>query len=257
VWPLPRQPGGPSDAEIADRFARFEAWHYGFAFDGGLTFTSRVLRPRPDTYTAGRPLQRFAHMIPWLVQAVGGTLAGKRVLDIACNAGFWSLQCALLGAAEVVGFDARPELVEQAELVRSIVGAANARFQVLDFWSMCPRALGGTFDVVLSLGILYHLPKPLEALEAMRSMSHDTMLLDTAVHPGDAPVVRLEWEEPDDIRRAAAAGIVAYPSKSSVVLMLRHLGLTDVTEIPVCSADVPDDYLTGLRASWLVRVGGR
>lgn len=253
VWPLPRKAGGPSDAEIAARFARFDAWHYAFAFERDLAFDSHVRQARPDTYTADRPLQRFAHFMPWVVQAAGGSLAGKRVLDIACNAGFWSMQCALLGAGEVVGFDARQELVDQAELVRSIVGVSNARFQVLDFWSMRPEALGGTFDVVLNLGVLYHLPKPLEALELTRAMTRDVILLDTAVHPGDAPLVRLEWEEPNDVRRAAEAGIVAYPSKSSVALMLRHLGVTDVTEIPLRTADMPDDYLTGLRASWLVR----
>jgi predicted RNA methylase len=64
------------------------------------------------------PLQRFTHFMPSLVAAAGGSLAGKRVLDIACNAGFWSIQCALLGAAEVVGFDTRPELVEQAQVLR-------------------------------------------------------------------------------------------------------------------------------------------
>ena len=82
------------------------------------------------------------------------------MLDIACNSGFWSLQCALLGA-KVVGFDARGELVEQAKLIKAIVGADNVEFKVLDFWDMSPQALGGTFDVVLNLGILYHLPKPL------------------------------------------------------------------------------------------------
>jgi 23S rRNA G2069 N7-methylase RlmK/C1962 C5-methylase RlmI len=36
--------------------------------------------------------------MPYVVQSQGGALEGKRVLDIACNSGFWSIQCALLGA---------------------------------------------------------------------------------------------------------------------------------------------------------------
>src|SRR5690348_15883936 len=102
--------------------------------------------------------------MPCLVQAVGGGLAGNRGLAIACNSGFWSIQCALLWAREVVGFDARPELVEQAKLIRSIVGLEHVDFRGLDFWAMRPEALGGQFDMVLNLSILYHLPNPIEAL---------------------------------------------------------------------------------------------
>src|SRR5262245_53196361 len=109
--------------------------------------------------------------MPWLLRETGGSLKEKRVLDIACNGGFWSTQCALLGAAEVVGFDARPELVAQANLVKSIVGLENVRFQQMNFWEMSPERLGGTFDVVLNLGILYHLAKPLEALELTKTMA--------------------------------------------------------------------------------------
>jgi len=66
-----------------------------------------------DTDDPRRPLQRFRHFMPDLLASQGGSLKGRRILDIACNSGFWSLQCALLGA-EVAGFDARPELIEQA-----------------------------------------------------------------------------------------------------------------------------------------------
>ena len=137
VWPLPRRPGGPSDEEIRAAFARHDAWHYAFQFEGDVCFSSSHRTPLPARGPR-RPLQRFRHLMPWLVQAAGGSLAGKRVLDVACNSGFWSIQCALLGAREVVGFDARPELVEQAKLIRSIVGLEHVDFRVLDFWDMRP-----------------------------------------------------------------------------------------------------------------------
>jgi len=108
--------------------------------------------------------------MPYLVQAGGGTLRGKRVLDIACNSGFWSIQCALLGA-DVVGFDARSELIEQASLLKRVTGLANVEFKVLEFWRMRPEHLGGQFDIVLNLGFLYHVPKPLEALELTIGMA--------------------------------------------------------------------------------------
>ena len=254
IWPLPRgAEGGASDAEIRAQFERFEHWHYAFAFEGGLSFAAHHRGSAELTDLPERPLQRFRHFMPWLLDAEAGTLEGKRVLDIGCNSGFWSIQCALLGA-EVVGFDARSELIEQAELVRSIVGVDNARFEVLDFWDMSPESLGGTFDIVLNLGLLYHLAKPLEALERTRSMARRLVLLDTGVYRSANPTIHVRWEEPFDIRMAHAAGIVATPSKRSVELMLRHLGCADWLELPIRSRDMPADYLRGGRASWLIRV---
>jgi len=191
--------------------------------------------------------------MPYLLEAEHGSLQGKRILDIACSSGFWSIQCALLGA-HVVGFDARPELVEQADLIKSIVGINNVEFRVLDFWDMTPQSLGGTFDIVLNLGILYHLPSPLEALRLTKAMARRVILLDTAVHPSDDSVIKLRWEEPVDIRAASVSGIVASPSKSSIDLMLKHIGVAAWFEIPLRTTDMPRDYREHLRASWLITV---
>lgn len=250
IWPLPIRGDGWSPAALQQRLDAFPEWHYAVRFDGGVSVDMRYrsgFSPRAEDHT----LRRFSHFMPPLIAAAGGSLRGKRVLDIACNAGFWSLQCALLGAAEVVGFDARPELVEQAELLRSAVGASNARFERLEFSDMTPARLG-VFDVVLNLGILYHLPDPLDALRRSLAMTSALMLLDTMLDPRNEALVRLRWEEPIDVRSTTADGIVAYPTKKAVQVMLRHLGAARVLEIPIRSADVPRSYLEWGRGSWLV-----
>jgi 2-polyprenyl-3-methyl-5-hydroxy-6-metoxy-1,4-benzoquinol methylase len=231
IWPLPRHPGGRSDEEIRSEFAKYEFWHYPHEFEGGLSFPPRHNIPSPLVDIPERHLQRFKHFMPYLVQAQNGSLAGKRILDIACNCGFYSIQCALLGA-EVVGFDARVELVEQANLVKSIVGVDKVEFRVLDFWDMSPETLGGTFDAVLSLGILYHLPNPLDALQLTKFMAREAILLDTAVSRSDKPVFDLKWEEPTDIRMATSSGIVAHPSRSAIDMMLKHIGAADGLRFP-------------------------
>lgn len=253
IWPLPRRPQGHSDEEIRKKFARYSLWHYAYEFDGGLSFPTCHKNPGLDTNNPRRPLQRFRHFMPYLIKSQGGSLKGKRVLDIACNSGFWSIQCAFLGA-EVVGFDARAELIEQANLLKWITGADGVEFRVLDFWQMSPEALGGDFDVVLNLGFLYHLPKPVEALELTKIMARKHILLDTAVHPSDEFAIHLKWEEPSDIRMAVDEGIVSLPTKPGVELMLRHLKVNGWFEIPVRTRDMPVDYLTGRRASWLIEV---
>lgn len=251
IWPLPRSAQGPSDEEIRASFARYDLWHYPYEFEGNLSFPARHIKSSMDD--PNRPSQRFRHFMPYLIECYGGHLKGKRILDIACNSGFWSIQCALLGA-EVVGFDARPELIEQANLIKRITGIDNVEFRVLDFWQMSPETLGGEFDAVLNLGILYHLPKPLEALERTRMMARTHILLDTQVYPSEAPAIVLLWEEPFDTVSANDSGVIGLPTKSGVELMLRQMKATRVIEIPIRSKDIPVDYLRGERASWLIEV---
>lgn len=252
VWPLPRGNSKWSSENVLKEFAKYDAWHYAYQFEGGL---SPALSPYQEQGWAGdivRPLQRFRHFMPHLVKAVGGSLRGKRVLDIACNSGFWSVQCALMGA-EVVGFDARPELIEQANLIKSIVGCQDLRFQVLDFWDMSAATLSNEFDIVLNLGILYHLSDPLQALRRTLAMAREYVLLDTEVYPSSDSIVKLRWEEPDYIRSAARSGIVVIPSKSAIELMLKELAAHAWYEIPM-RHEMPQDYREHRRTSWLIKV---
>jgi threonine dehydrogenase-like Zn-dependent dehydrogenase len=173
--------------------------------------------------------------------------------NIACSSGYWSTQCALLGA-EVVAFDARPEQIELANFVKETVGLDNVEFSTLDFWEMTPEMLGGTFDVVLNLGILYHLPKPVEALQRTMAMASSHVLLDTAVYPAQGPLLYLQWDEPRHIRMFADAGVAALPSKEAVEMMLAHVKAGDWFDIPVTYNDAPMRYINHEQASWLITV---
>jgi len=133
------------------------------------------------------------------------------------------------------------------------VGCQNLRFEMHDFWDMTPETLGGEFDIVLNLGILYHLSNPLQALQRTKAMAREYILLDTEVYVSQDSVIKLRWEEPEYIRSAARSGIVAIPSKSGVELMLKDSGVENWYEIPI-QHDMPADYREQRRASWLVKV---
>jgi len=85
-------------------------------------------------------------------------------------------------------------------------------------------------------------------------MARNHILLDTTVHPSEELAIYLKWEEPCDIRMAAQEGIVALPTKAAIELMLRHLKFRSWIEIPLRSSELPIDYLTRRRASWLIEV---
>jgi SAM-dependent methyltransferase len=253
IWPLPRKANGFSDSEIHHEFSRHSFWHYPYAFEGGLSFPISHSRPDALINDPRRHFQRFRHFMPYVLASQGGSLKGKRILDIACNSGFWSIQCALLGA-EVVGVDARIDMIAQADLIKSIIGLTNVTFKTLTISAMNQRILGGTFDMVLNSGLLFHLPDPLEALRRTKDMSHDKILLDTAVFKSDNQIIHLRWEEPCDIWAADCAGIVAFPSRNGIDIMLRHLRMSSWFEIPNRTKDLPQDYLDHKRVSWLISV---
>src|SRR5207249_2724124 len=85
------------------------------------------------------------------------TLAGRRVLDIGCNAGYMSFAAKRLGAEYVLGIDTNlgssSSFIEQAEFCRGVLGLQ------VDFWeqSLFDFTPQGPFDVVLFCGVLYHL----------------------------------------------------------------------------------------------------
>lgn len=102
-------------------------------------------------------------------------LSGKRVLDVGAWDGGFSFACERRGAAEVVAADwfawHGPNWSDKRgfELARRALNS-NVRDVDVDVMDLSPEAVGGTFDVVLFLGVLYHLRHPLLALEKLRSV---------------------------------------------------------------------------------------
>ncbi len=97
--------------ELERRIARFPHWYYRFELPGGVT------TPVPDASVVNRQRRRRAYFFEPLLQLCGGTLAGRRVLDLGCSAGWWSLQALQAGADFVLGVDVLATRIEQARLV--------------------------------------------------------------------------------------------------------------------------------------------
>ena len=102
------------------------------------------------------PTERWAAIRPFL-----GDLSGKTVLDIGCNAGFFAMRVKELGASRVVAIDLDPVVLTQARFLAERSGLElelyeRTAYDIVDL---------GPFDIVLCLGVLYHLRHPLLALD--------------------------------------------------------------------------------------------
>jgi tRNA (mo5U34)-methyltransferase len=111
-------------------------------------------------------------------------LKGRRVLDIGCNAGFYSFELARRGAS-VMGIDVDPRYLRQANWAAKQFGLEHAvefrRMQVYDL-----SRLKETFDLVLFMGVFYHLRYPVLALDIVAERVKGTMVFQSLTMPGMA-----------------------------------------------------------------------
>lgn len=99
----------------------------------------------------------FRHVIP-------EDLSGQSVLDIGCNAGFYSMEMARRGADRVLGIDTDPRYLEQARLAAEAAGI-DLELRRMSVYEVA--ALRERFDLVLFMGVFYHLRHPLLALDLL------------------------------------------------------------------------------------------
>lgn len=210
------------ESELRERVASFPQWHYEFDLGG-------VRTPIFDPAHANRHAQRKRYFFEPLVRLCGGSLAGKRVLDLGCNAGFWSLAAIEAGADFVLGVDGRQMHVDQANLVFEAKGVdpGRYRFELADAFAL--DLAGESFDVVLCLGLLYHVSKPFELMERIGSWNEDLLVVDTTLDPRPGPYFRIRHQDLDDPRSAVDRPVALHPSKEAVARLASEFGYRQVT----------------------------
>jgi tRNA (mo5U34)-methyltransferase len=138
--------------EIRRRVSELGDWFQNINLHGVQTAPNHFLGDYPSC-----KWRMFESSIP-------ADLGGKTALDIGCNAGFHSIQLKRRGAARVVGIDSDPDYLEQARFAAQ-VSRVEIDFRLLDIYRVAE--LQERFDIVLFLGVLYHLRHPLLALDLL------------------------------------------------------------------------------------------
>ncbi|MHC4948479.1 MAG: class I SAM-dependent methyltransferase [Planctomycetota bacterium] len=238
-------PGAPERAAIERRVGDFY-WHYPFRF-GDVEVECDHPAGRGLT---GRHYRRYLHIFPALLALTDGGLDGLSVLDIACNAGFWSIQARRAGADRVLGVEASEQNVEQARFIGELIGLDRVEYRVLNVYDLGPDT-AGTHDVTFMLGLLYHLDNPMAALARLHEVTGRLAVVDTTLTPADIPVVRLMADHIHDQNWSNELALL--PSARAVVMMLRHAGFREVHRVPITTPDMPDDYRDGRRATFIAR----
>jgi tRNA (mo5U34)-methyltransferase len=174
-----------STSAVQRRIEELGPWFHNIELDGIPTAPNHFLGNYP--YVKWR---KFAHAIP-------ADLTGKSVLDIGCNAGFYSIEMKRRGADRVLGIDFDDSYLAQARFAAEVaeVGVEFRRLSVYDV-----GALGERFDVVLFMGVLYHLRHPLLALDLIREHVIRDLMVFQSMQRGSPEITEMDgnydfWRE--------------------------------------------------------------
>ena len=131
-------------------------------------------------------------------------LSGARALDIGCNAGFYSFQLAERGA-EVLALDLDEHYLQQGRWAsRYLDRDGRVEFRQGSVYDLVD--VEGSFDVVLFMGVLYHLRYPLLALDVVAEKVGGSLVLQTLTMPGDESPGTPEDLEIDERERLLEPG---------------------------------------------------
>ena len=103
-------------------------------------------------------------------------LSNKRVLDIGASDGFISLVARRAGA-EVVAIDYRPKNGHGFEVMEKLSGY-KFDYRQMNIYELSEKDVG-LFDIVVFMGVLYHLPDMMRAMAIVRSVCRGQMYIET------------------------------------------------------------------------------
>jgi len=222
---------------IAQAHAR--EWFYSYPLPDGSTtptYHGDDIKAIHDT--------RWKMVDACLDERLGSAVDNLTALDLASHQGWFAWKMTQKGFGRVLGIDARESHVADSTLIRDIYGLEQLSFEQGDVHSQ-DAGQRGQFDVVLMLGLLYHLENPVGALRTCRNLCRNLCLIETQIVPGMTGHVdygSYRYVKPlrgsfgivDETHEthgpeASITGICLVPSLEALVWLLHQVGFSEVT----------------------------
>ena len=195
----------PNDADVAALGPWFHNLHLP---DGTQTC--------PDHWAGDFPSFKWQQ----LAAHVPEDLSGWSCLDIGCNAGFYTFELARRGA-RVLGIDVDARYLQQAGWAARRFGSdveSRVRFEQMQVYDLARLPEGESFDLVLFMGVLYHLRYPMLGLDLVCQRVRRLLVFQTLTTPGDTQAGGAEHRLNRGVVRRPPIGRVA----RKMVLEERH-----------------------------------
>ena len=202
--------------EIIDKINSFSDWMYEYDLKGNLT-------PPVSMNSVKVTNQRVDYFIKPLIKFCGGSLKGKKILDIGCNSGFFALKMIEAGCDYIVGIDGRQSHIDKANFVfeQKEIDKSKYDFKYGNVFDVDFKEYG-EFDIVICLGFFHHINKPIELLEKISEVNSNLLLLETRLTK--VPWNFIHIQEDIDTKHFANSidySLAMFPSKKAVLSMTK------------------------------------
>jgi tRNA (mo5U34)-methyltransferase len=236
---------------------------------------SDTIETFPDHFLGDFPNFKWKEIAPGIPE----NLSGKKVLDIGCNAGFYSFELAERGA-EVLGIDVDEHYLKQARWAADIKGLKDrTHFRQMQVYDLAN--LEEEFDIVWFMGVFYHLRYPLLALDIISRKCTDLLVFQTLSMPGANDtklntddryindrddLLKDEWPKMAFIEKKFAGDPTNWwlPNAAAIEAMIRSIGFKVIKrpghEIYICKKDPENvstldtwnysEYLSAIQRDW-------
>jgi hypothetical protein len=200
---------------------------------------------------------RWKMLESYLDRNLGTDRDALSALDLASHQGWFAVNMARAGFSPVLGIDARQSHVDDSNLISDIYQMQQLTFRQGDVHELSSEKLG-QFDVVLMLGLLYHLENPIGALRTCRDLCKNLCIIETQIVPGMTGFVdygSFQYVRPlkgsfgiidemDDTHgpEASVTGISLVPSLDALMWILEKVGFSSATVL-----EPPEDAYEQLR----------
>ncbi len=162
----------PRTRDLAAEAAELAPWFHNLHLPGGV-------QTAPDHALGDFPAGKWRQIAPY----VPASLEGWSALDIGCNGGFYTVELARRGA-QVVGLEPDAHYLRQAAwAIDTLELAEQVELRQDSVYSLLSSS--ERFDLVLFMGVFYHLRHPLLALDLVASRLARLMIFQTLSLPGD------------------------------------------------------------------------
>jgi tRNA (mo5U34)-methyltransferase len=172
---------GMMRSDLQSRITALGPWFHNFDLDG--------IETAPEHFLGDFPRCKWRD----LADALPADLAGWTVLDIGCNAGFYALEMKRRGADRVVAIDSDPRYLNQAALAMEVTGL-SIELRQMSVYSLAD--LRCRFDLVLFMGVLYHLRHPLLALDLIRTHVVEQLMVCQSLQRGERRIASMALDYP-------------------------------------------------------------
>jgi tRNA (mo5U34)-methyltransferase len=250
TWPpfMHRAAAEVASDDLRAKLAELGPWYVPFAIGDPVVNTMEFT----DNFGAAIFADDNAQRMQFRTELIGGTLglllgdelSQMTVLDVGCNSGWFSFDLAERGARAVDGVDLRPHNIEQARYLRGYFGLDNTHFEVADAMSFDEER---RWDVVLNLGVLYHVTDPLRLLQRTYELCERFAIVDTICHEEPFSGFVLFDTKDANHPHEGRESWEFHPTYRGAIDALRYAGFREVVEI----------VATEETSSGLYRGGGR